>query len=422
MAAAISAHSALLQTHTLAPGETGYALVLSQTRDQAGLVLDYAHSFIAASPVLRQQIASVTANEIRLQGHLTVAVHPNSFRSVRGRTLICAILDESAFWRDENSALPDIEAYRAILPALASTNGLLVGISTPYRKSGLLYDKYKNHFGHDDAEVLVIRGDTRTFNPTIPAAVIDSAMADDPEAALAEWAAEFRTDLSAFLSEADVDRAIDPQRAAELPPQDGVRYYAFVDVSGGRHDPFALAIGHRDTDDRIVLDVIRAAQPPFDPHTVTGQYGALLRQYRLSNVTGDNFAAEWAASAFAAAKIRYQKCEWPKSKLYIEALPAFARGLVSLPDLKALRRELLLLERRTHVGGKDTVDHGRAGHDDMANCVAGLIHLAQARPQRAVIGTFSFGYATPGQSQPDERCRVRFVKVSEAVAPAARGP
>jgi hypothetical protein len=51
------------------------------------------------------------------------------------------VLDEVSFWRDDTTANPDIETYRAILPSLATTNGLLVGISTPYRKMGLLHQK-----------------------------------------------------------------------------------------------------------------------------------------------------------------------------------------------------------------------------------------------------------------------------------------
>jgi hypothetical protein len=41
-----------------------------------------------------------------------------------------------------------------------------------------------------------------------------------------------------------------------------------------------------------------------------------------------------------------------------------------------LIRELRLLERRTHRSGKDVVDHGRNGHDDHANALAGALHLA----------------------------------------------
>jgi hypothetical protein len=46
---------------------------------------------------------------------------------------------------------------------------------------------------------------------------------------------------------------------------------------------------------------------------------------------------------------------------YIEALPAFTRRLVSLPDDPRLLRELHLLERHTHVSERDTVYHGLDG-------------------------------------------------------------
>jgi hypothetical protein len=39
-------------------------------------------------------------------GALVIAIHANSFRTVRGRTLLACIFDEIAFWRDETSATP----------------------------------------------------------------------------------------------------------------------------------------------------------------------------------------------------------------------------------------------------------------------------------------------------------------------------
>ena len=77
-----------------------------------------------------------------------------------------------------------------------------------------------------------------------------------------------------------------------------------------------------------------------------------------------------------AAGIRYTRSEFPKSKLYAEGLPAFTRRTISIPHNAKLIRELKLLERRTHLGGRDTVDHGRTGSDDFANAIFGLINIA----------------------------------------------
>src|SRR5215813_7819439 len=42
--------------------------------------------------------------------------------------------------------------------------------------------------------------------------------------------------------------------------------------------------------------------------------------------------------------------------------------------------ELCGLERRTAWGGRDSIDHGPGGHDDLANAVAGVLVVA-AQPQ-----------------------------------------
>ena len=167
MAAALAVHLACFGTHRLARGEVGAVLVLAASRDQAQTVFSYIVGFLQASPILSKEIVNITAHEITLRNGILISVHANSFRTVRGRTLVACIFDEAAFWRDEASATPDVEVYRATLPSLATTNGMLIGISTPYRKLGLLHQKHRDHFGVDSDDVLVVQGSTRRFNPTL---------------------------------------------------------------------------------------------------------------------------------------------------------------------------------------------------------------------------------------------------------------
>jgi hypothetical protein len=63
--------------------------------------------------MLAAQIVSATTDEIELQGNVVIAVHSNSFRTVRGRTLLACVFDETAFWRDETTANPDVETFLA---------------------------------------------------------------------------------------------------------------------------------------------------------------------------------------------------------------------------------------------------------------------------------------------------------------------
>jgi hypothetical protein len=283
VAALIACFLALFARHTLARGERGMVLVLAASLDQANVVFSYVKGFLSAAPALAKEVVSIKRTEIELRNGIVIAVHSNSFRTVRGRTLVAAVFDEVAFWKDESSATPDVEVYRAVLPSLATTNGMLVGISTPYRKLGLLHQKHRDHFGVDDDEVLVVRGGSKTFNPSLGEQTVAAQRAADPTAAASEWDAEFREDISAYLDEAMIETAIEHARPLELPPADRRTYYkAFCDPSGGQHDAYALAIGHKENGEqgRFVIDVVRAALPPFDPQQVTLEFAALLQEYR----------------------------------------------------------------------------------------------------------------------------------------------
>ena len=194
IAGALATYFALFVPHKLSRGEKGLVLVLAASRDQAQVVFDYIRGYLEASPVLAQEVLDMTRTEIRLRNGVTIAVHANSYRTVRGRTLLACVFDETAFWRDETSAVPDREVYTAILPTMMMTGGMLISISTPYRKLGLLHQKWRDHFGQDDDDVLVVQGASSTFNPLLTPEVIAAQRAADPEGALAELDAEFRSD------------------------------------------------------------------------------------------------------------------------------------------------------------------------------------------------------------------------------------
>jgi hypothetical protein len=360
-------------------------LVLAASRDQAKVVFNYIEGFLRASPVLCQEIANVTQTEITLRNGIVLGTHANSFKTIRGRTLLAVIFDEISSWRDELSATPDVEVYRAALPSLMTTQGMLIAISTPYRKTGLLYTKHRDHFAQDSDDILVVQGPSTSFNPTLSQVQIDASVADDPEGARAEWEATWRADLSAFLDDATIDACIDHDRPLEIAPASGFTYRAFVDPSGGRGDAFTLAIGHksRTKQGSFECDVIRGRKPPFNPRDVVAEYATLLKQYRVGKVTGDKYAAEWVVQSFAEHAITYESSERNKSEIYLDALPLFSRGAISMPNLPPLIKELRLLERQSHRGGRDTVDHTRRGSDDLANSLCGCAAITLGQPSGA---------------------------------------
>jgi hypothetical protein len=107
------------------------------------------------------------------------------------------------------SANPDVEILNAVRPALATTGGPLIAISSPYARRGALWETYKKNYGPDgDPMILVAQGATRDFNPELPQSVIDRAMDRDPAAAAAEYLAQFRTDVEAFLTREAIEKCV----------------------------------------------------------------------------------------------------------------------------------------------------------------------------------------------------------------------
>jgi hypothetical protein len=225
--------------------------------------------------------------------------------------------------------------------------------------------------------VLVVQGSTQQFNPSLSDAEIEAQRSADPTAALSEWDAEFRTDISSYLDDTTIEQAIEYSRPLEIPPAGRDTFYkAFTDPSGGTgHDSYTLAIGHKEPGDsgRFIIDVVRGCGQVRDPMLTTEEFAKLLNEYGITEVTGDFYSAGWVENAWSKFGIRYIKSSLSKSDIYLEVIPLFTRGLVKLPEHPKLLRELRLLERHTHRSGKDSVDHGRSGHDDYANATAGVL-------------------------------------------------
>jgi hypothetical protein len=100
-----------------------------------------------------------------------------------------------------------------------------------------------------------------------PQRVVDRAYERDPLAAAAEYGAEFRSDIGAFVSLEAAEACVAPG-VHERRLLSSESYVAFTDPSGGSADSFTLAIAHRERDGRVVLDCVRERQPPFSPEAV----------------------------------------------------------------------------------------------------------------------------------------------------------
>jgi hypothetical protein len=377
IAATVAVFLACFRDYTaiLAPGETGVLMILSSDRRQARVIFGYVTSFLE-SPMLKHMVVSRLKESITLSNNITIEIRTSDYRAVRGSTLVGAILDELAFWPVGDSASPDTEVLNALRPGMSTVpNALLLGISSPYAKRGELWRAYREHHGKSDSPVLVWKSSSKEMNSTLPASIITAAYQRDRSAASSEFGGEFRDDIESFISIEIVEARI-RQGVFELPPVADCNYVGFVDPSGGRSDSMTLAIAH-EHGGRAILDLIREVQAPFSPEDAVSEFATVLRQYRLSDVMGDKYAGEWPREQFVKRGIMYRVCEQTRSELYLELLPKLMSGACDLLDNPRLVAQLVGLERRTARAGKDSVDHGPGGHDDVANAVAGALVRAR---------------------------------------------
>jgi hypothetical protein len=315
---------------------------------------------------------------------VVIEIATASFRATRGYSYAAVLADETAFWRDEESANPDVEIFAALRPGLSTIPGaILLNASSPYRKRGVLYSAFSKHFGKNESRVLVWKASTLEMNPSLDPQIVEEAYEDDPEAAAAEYGGDFRSDISDFIPR-DVIAGCTMQGCFEIAPSRGNRYVAFIDPSGGTGaDSMTLAIGHQDGD-RAVLDAVREIKPPFSPEAATVDFARLLKSYGICRVTGDRYAGEWPRERLRTQGIEYDLSSQPKSDIYRDCLPILNSGRALLLDIPRLASQFCGLERRTSRAGRDLIDHTPGDNDDVANAVAGVLLMADAkRPQGA---------------------------------------
>lgn len=356
----------------LTPGESGFIVIIASDRKQARTIFRYLKALILETPMLAKLVRQENAESVELAGGIVIEVATCNFKTVRGRTIIACLADELAFWPSEDSANPDYEVLDAVRPGMATIPGaMLLCASSPYSRRGAMWDAYQRFYAKPEAPALVWKAATRTMNPSVPQQFIDDAYARDPANAAAEYGAEFRTDIQALVSRESVVACI-KTGLHERPPERRHRYSAFVDPSGGVSDAFTLAISHREGD-TVILDAVRERKPPFSPEAVTEEFSDFLKTYRITKVRGDRYAGEWPREQFRKRNINYEPSEKARSELYLDFLPLLNSGAVDLLDNDRLVTQLVGLERRTSRNGRDAIDHGPGGHDDLANAVAGAM-------------------------------------------------
>ena len=314
----------------LVPGERATIVVIAADRKQARIILRYIKALLSQVPMLAAMIARET-RKASTNNRVTVEVHTASFRKSRGYAIPAALLDELAFWPTDDAAEPDHEIIAALKPGMATIPGAMLFCSTsPYSSGhGALWTAFDKHFGKD-GPVLVWRAPTRTMNPTVSQSIIDDAYEADPSSAAAEYGAEFRSDLEAFVSREIID-ACTTRASTNAPRSTTFQYTAFFDGAvvrvrtvrslslGTAKATWPLSMRSGRPDLHFRHRSLFAATPSFAQHYGVEKYGG-------------PWGGEWPRELFREQGISYECAEKSASDLYVEALPLLNSHRVRLLD------------------------------------------------------------------------------------------
>jgi hypothetical protein len=109
------------------------------------------------SSLLVSLVEDVQATEVRLTNRTSVVTFPFTAVALRGWSVPAGFLDEVAFYRTESGeANTDAEVLTAVRRGwLAFMHSRIVLSSTPYLRSGVLWDAHRRAWGQDDLDTLV---------------------------------------------------------------------------------------------------------------------------------------------------------------------------------------------------------------------------------------------------------------------------
>jgi hypothetical protein len=345
------------------------------------MLLARAAEMMMLSAPLRSMIINRTQDTVELNNNVRIELRPAAQVNLRGLTSLCVLIDEAAFLYTDDYANADTAILAAARPSLLTSQGPLVMISSAFAKKGELYAHWLKYFRSDaPPDILVAHATSRDLNPSLPQEEIDRALERDPIANRAEFLSEFRSDIEGFIAREIVEACVGDY--VELPPQPGVTYRCGVDHSSGIEggDSFAIAISHK-TGDNILIDAAREVRPPFNPAIVVNEAVLpLCKSYgNIHTVYADHYAVGFIENLVRSAGLHFEPTTKTRSELYLSPLtPLLNSRRITLPRSERLVNQICALERSVVRSGRDTVDHPRGGHDDVANAVAIAAELAHS--------------------------------------------
>ncbi len=363
-----------------APGEQPAALIIAPSKRLGRQALRYIKGAVDSKKLLRGAVVDSNADTLTIKraGGRTVRIEVAAAKAGgeagRGFSLVGALMDEASFFRDEDYAVNDVEVWRAI-KARIIMGGQAILSSTPWARSGLLYDTYKQQWAKPET-FLVAHAATRTMRTdTMILEQVAAEERDDPDNARREFGAEFLgLDASTFFAEDLVGGAIDTTLELGGAPLGGDEVIAGADF-GFRRNSSALAIVHKRGDRYILADLVEV-QPeddePLKPSAVCATFADVLARHGCGSVVADQHYIESVREHLNARGISVSMATAKPDEVYVKARDRFRERRLALPSHRRLLAQLKEIRARPTVGGGLSMQLPKKPDGSHADLVAAL--------------------------------------------------
>jgi hypothetical protein len=383
---------------------------ISQQLEIAKANMGFIRDVLESTPFLEDQVEHFGVEKYILKDGSVIAPSSPSLRKQRGLAIPCFLADEVGFWSlDAESANPDVEVERSLAPTMLQfPHGKKLWCSSPYVKYGILYDYYMA--GTDGNKLLATSPEKPKYTDTLvcwsPTAMsgvplygrkdLEKEKAKDPKNFDREYLCKFVDSISGFLNTELVDFAFSKARGvierpnANNDPRKLTTYTHIAAIDPAfRRDNFAFVIVHRDENNCIVLDKVQRWSPSawqkIDPQSVMTQVANTCQEYGIRMVYTDQYQFEALNQIALNVGIGLQPTMFDnkgKNKIFGTLEQVInQRKLILLDDslnqdAKALRRELLQLEKKLLASGRISIEAPPHLHDDLAFSLALAVHHA----------------------------------------------
>jgi len=375
------------------PGDVPVAAIIAPDKPTARLSIRMATEMMD-SPHLKPHFVSADKDAIfvkRPDGRTAVIEAFAASRggsSLRGRSILCFLLDEAEFFYSANDegtyAVTDRAVFGALVPRLLG-KGML--ISTPWPVETLMGEMFEKNWGNPTTCVaMVAPTDLMRPNDAVIAEIIATEMERDEDNARREFYCERKTvGSSEFFDPKDF---IVGEGTYPLPFSPTWRYVAAADF-GFVSDASALSIVAYDGRryQTVLTHELRPVKgSPLRPREVVAEFAKLVEPYGIRGIYADQFYQEALREILRDFKLNL----WTvrdggdaKLEAYARVKACLQEQRVVVPPIRALRDQASLVKVVETSGGRKTVRMPRRagkGHGDLlSSWVAAVNELAYAR-------------------------------------------